>query len=395
MADSKQLLADRILFNECFKQNALPNLLTGDAPTMIDAYDGKKQTSPKAPVVMINDLAVNHGNQVSVTIVHDLVEKPSMGIEKRDGYEEDVSTGTFDMRIDQYHKSVKIELMMEQQKVGYNRKKLGRPLLVTYHGKVADELCIYHLCGARGTYAGVDRIIPTDADADYTKIIVNPLTAPTFDRKFYCGSATGISSGTAITTADTFSTTDVRTFKEAIELMPHPLQPVSMAGEEALYLGFITPKMWSSYEASSTDFQTQVANAKSRVSGWNHPLFQGDMFVKDGILFKKYNKPVGWQEGENIMVAADDDAATESAEAVPAGVTVERGFILGAQALAMAYGSVLPGGKGNFKMDGELYNQNALWRQWIDWVNGLAKIRFADSAGRVNDYGVIAFDAAV
>jgi len=294
--------------------------------------------------------------------------------------------------------------MIEQQKVGFNRKKLGRPLLTKYHGQVADEICVYHLCGARGTYATVDRIIPLASDPEFAEILVNPITAPTFDRKMYSGSAESIDGsdgGTAMIAGDNFSASDTRKFKQAIELMPHPPEPVSMGGIDggqgcdALYLGFVTPKMWSDYEAGSTDFQTMVSNASKRTQGFSHPLFKGEMFMKDNILFKKYNKPVGWLTGEDMMVCTDSDAATEAAQTVPAGFNVERGFILGGQALAMAYGSVLPGGMGNFKVDGELFNQKAWWRQWMDWLNGLAKIRFEDSSGRMNDYGVIAFDAAV
>lgn len=395
MADSKQVLADRIIFDECFKQHALPNMLTADAPTMIKAYDGKKQTPPTAPVVMINDLSKNHGNQVYSTIIHDLNEKPSMGISKREGYEEDITTANFPVKIDQYHKSVKVSLMMEQQKVGYNRKKLGRPLLTRYHGQLLDEICVYVACGARGTYDGDDRLVPVASDADFDAIMVNPVTAPTYERKMYAGAATGISSGTAITTSDTFDVASVRKFKESIELMANPPKPVSMAGEDHLYIGFITPKMWTDYETASDDFQTQISNAIKRTSGFTHPLFKGEMFVKDDILFKKYNKPVGWQEGETVKVCANDNAATEADETVPAGVTVERGFILGGQAIALAYGNVLPGGKGNFKMDGELFDMNAWWRQWMDWIMGMAKVRFANSFGKINDYGIIAFDAAV
>jgi len=404
MPDSKQYLADRIIFSECHKQHSLPNLLTASAPTMIDARDGKVQTPPTAPVVQINDLSKSHGNLVSVTIIHKLSGKPSMGIEKRDGYEEDVSSARFEMRIDQCHKAVRVPLMMEQQKVGYNLKKLGRPLLTEYHGDLTDEVAVNLLAGARGTYVSSDRILPLASDADYAKIMVNPVTAPTFDRKFYCGSASSISGAdglTAITANDTFGPDDTRKFKEAIELMPHPLQPVSLGasdtqpGTDPMYLAFITPKMWSNFESAATDFQLQVANALKRTNGFNHPLFKGEMFMKDNILFKRYNKPIGWQAGESIKVCADDDAATENNQTVPNGVTVERGIILGGQALAMAYGSVLPGGFGNFLMDGELYNQKAWWRQWMDWIMGLAKIRFADSAGRINDYGVCAFDAAV
>jgi len=170
MPDSKQYLADKIIFSECHKQHSLPNLLTASAPSLIEARDGKVQTPPTAPVVQINDLTATHGNQVSVTIIHDLSGKPSIGIEKRDGFEEDVSTARFEMRIDQCHKAVKVPLMIEQQKVGYNLKKLGRPLLTKYHGNLTDEIAVNHLAGARGTYVSSDRILPLASDPDYAPI---------------------------------------------------------------------------------------------------------------------------------------------------------------------------------------------------------------------------------
>ena len=106
MANSRQVLADRIVFGECQKQHSLPNLLTADAPTMINARDGKRQTPPTAPVVQINDLTKTHGNQVNVSVIHDLSEAPQVGLEDRDGYEEDITTSNFKMIIDQIHKSI-------------------------------------------------------------------------------------------------------------------------------------------------------------------------------------------------------------------------------------------------------------------------------------------------
>ena len=401
---TNQRLADKIIFSECHRQHSLPNLLTKGTDTMIEAYDGKKQTAADAPVVMVNDLAKTHGNNVSVTIIHNLSQKPSMGIKKRDGYEESITEANFELRIDQYHHSVKTPLMMEQQKVGYNKMELGRPLLTTYHGDLTDEVCLIHLAGARGTYDEVDRIVPLETDADFAEIMVNPVTPPTFDRKGYCGGAESIDGTgglTAMDANDIFTVTDCRKFKEAFETMPNPPKPVSLGstidkmGTDPLYLGLITPKMWTTYEQNSTEFQTQVSNALKATSGFNHPLFKGDMFLKDNILWKKYTKVIGWQPGDTIKVCGADDAASVHDETVPAGFNVERGIILGGQALAMAYGSVLPGGMANFLMDGEKFDQNAWWRQWMDWIMGLAKIRFKDKRGRLNDYGVFAFDAAV
>jgi len=399
---TKQQLTDALIFGECQRQRSLPNLLTAGGPRDLETYKAKGsiQTEATAPVVQVDALTKTHGTDVSVTVVHELSKQPRMGTEDRDGHEEDITSADFNMKVDQYHHATRVKLMIHQQEKGYDQKSLGTKLLAPYHGKLCDELMLLHAGGARGTYVADDRILPL-VGADLNKIAVNPVTAPTFGRKLYCGAADSIdgSSGTtALTSADKFSPADTRKFKEHFEMMAHPPKPVRLgAGEKTdgvdpVYFGVVTPKMWTAFE-NNPAFQTLIANALNRTKGFKHPLFEGDMFMKDNIIFKKYYQPIGWKAGEAIAVCADDNAATESDQTAP--VDIERGIIFGGQAIALAHGSVLPGGMGMFQLDGEYAQKKSRWDQWIDWVMGLAKIRFADSNGKLEDKGIVVFDSAV
>jgi hypothetical protein len=407
---SRQKISDAVIFGEACKKNALPLLLSHSPKNMLKAYDGKKQTPASAPVVVVNDLAKTHGTTVSVTIIHDTEQMGSTGIDKR-GLEhaENISTASMEITVQQQHKSVKDALMIHQQAVGYDKKKVLRPALAKYHAKFIDEDFLYKICGARGTGLPQTngRIWPLESDASFNNYAVEALQPPTFLRKGYCGSAKSIDATdglTAITTADVFKPADVRKFKQDIELMSHPLEPVRMApseksdGTTPMYMGFITPQQWTTFESNATDFEKLVANAIKRTRNFNHPLFEGDFFMKNNILFRKYEKPVRWSEGDTIKVSQNQNNPDPAEQTVPAGVSVERGFILGGQALAMAYASVLPSGtSGNFKYNQKLDDATleAWVIAWIDWVAGCKKVRFPDANGRIEDYGVYAFDSAV
>lgn len=408
---SRQRISDAVIFGESCKKNALPLLLTHSPKNMLKAHDGKKQTPATAPVVIVNDLAKAHGTSVSVTIVHDVEEMGGTGIEKR-GLEhaENISTASMNIQIQQQHKAVKDSLMIHQQAVGYDKKKVLRPACAKYHAKFIDEDFLYKICGARGTGLPQTngRIWPLDTDSSFNEYAVEALQPPTFKRKGYSGSARSIDASdglTAITAADVFKPADIRRFKQDIELMSHPLEPVRMAptegsddGTTPMYMGFITPQQWTTFETNAPDFEKMVSNALKRTKNFNHPLFEGDYFMKNNILFRKYEKPVRWSAGDTIHVSQDQNAPAPAAQTVPAGVNVERGFILGGQALAMAYGSILPDGtSGNFKYKQKLDESTleAWVIAWIDWAAGCKKVRFPDANGRIEDYGVYVFDSAV
>lgn len=410
LVSSKQQVSDAVIFGEANKKNALPLLLSHSPKNMLRAYDGKKQTSASAPVVIVNDLAKTHGTSVSVTIIHDTERMGSTGVEKR-GLEhaENISTASMNIHIQQQHKSVKDALMIHQQAVGYDKKKVLRPACSKYHAKFIDEDFLYKICGARGTGLPQTngRIWPLESDSSFIEYAVEALEPPTFLRKGYSGSAKSIDGAdglTAITASDVFKPGDIRKFKQDIELMSHPLEPVRMAptkesdGTTAMYMGFITPQQWTTFESNAPNFDGLVSNALKRTKNFNHPLFEGEFFMKNNILFRKYEKPVRWSAGDTINVSQDQNLPAPAAQTVPDGVNVERGFILGGQALAMAYGSVLPSGtSGNFEYNQKLDESTlGAWIvAWIDWVAGSKKVRFPDMNGRIEDYGVYAFDSAV
>jgi len=74
-------------------------------------------------------------------------------------------------------------------------------------------------------------------------------------------------------------------------------------------------------------------------------------------------------------------------------LTVDRAILVGAQALASAYGNT---GQGSFfgyheeKTDHENTTEIS-----VRWIQGISKVRFANAAGRVNDDGVMVLDTAI
>ena len=72
---------------------------------------------------------------------------------------------------------------------------------------------------------------------------------------------------------------------------------------------------------------------------------------------------------------------------------VDRGILLGGQALANAYGSGEWGSP--FSLHTEKTDHENTTETSIRWINGLKKIRFRQKDGYVQDFGTIAVDTAV
>lgn len=413
---STQVLADRIIFQGVERQRSLPMLLTANPENIFNGHDGKRQTIPEAPVVMVNDLAAGsglasaHGTKVSMTLIHELTEVGGTEIKDRGlEYAEQATDAKMEIEIANHHKSTKQSLKDYQQAVGYDRTKLLRPLLERYHAKITEEHFLYKIMGARGTrYEKGVHLLPVSGQK-LTDELVTPLRPPTFRSKMYAGNAKSIDASdglTAITANDVLKYSDIGRVREAIDMRSQPMQPIKLdssdkwQNSDPFWVWYITPKQWTTLQASMlTDGYNQlVANALARTNGFNHPLFMGEMLFAEGILIKKYFKPVGWSAGQSIPVSQDQNLPDPQAQVVPSGVIVERSFLLGGKALGFAYGNAVKNGwKGNFDYS-EKDDEATLgaWRiAWMDAMYNLEKITFASETGRVEDRGVHVIDTAV
>ncbi|EHD9191488.1 N4-gp56 family major capsid protein [Salmonella enterica] len=386
------------LFTTANRNRSMVNILTeqGEAPQAVSPdRKSTKQTSAGAPVVRITDLNKARGDEVSFSIMHKLSKLPTMGDERIEGRGEDLSRADFSLRIDQGRHLVDAGGRMSQQRTKFNLITSARTLLGTYFNDLQDQCAVIHLAGARGDFMADDVIVPLDSHRDFKDIMINDVMPPTHNRHFFGGDATSLE---AVDSSDVFTLGLVDNMALYIDEMAHPLQPVRLKGDELYgedpyYVLYVTPRQWNDWYTSTSgkDWNQMMVRAVNRSKGFSHPLFKGECAMWRNILVRKYaGIPIRFYTGSKVWVSNNDLTATT--KQVEVKTNIDRAMLLGAQALANAYGQR---NGGHFNLVQKKTDMDNRTEIAIDWINGLKKIRFADKNGKINDHGVIAVDTAV
>lgn len=384
------------LFTSANRSQSLVNMLTEEAPKGVKINDGK-QTHHGAPVVRITDLAKGAGDEVDMQLFHQLSGRPTMGDKKLAGRLENMSFADFSLKISQTRHGVDAGGKMSQKRTKHDLIKTARALLADgYYGRLVDQRGFAQLAGARGDYSATDIILPLADDPEFAEIMINPLTAPTYERHFFGGDATSFE---AIDAADRFNLGCVDNMSLLLAEMANPIQPIRMvadpSGGEPLYVLYVTPRQWHDFYTSSSgkDWQAMLASAMERSKGWNHPIFRGEGAMWRGILVKQYKgMPIRFNQGSTVKVCAANSTTGAEVDKV-AGTLIDRAVLLGGQALANAFGSGEQGG--SFGMHQEPADHGNSNEISIRWVSGLQKIRFKQRNGNIQDHGCMALDTAV
>ncbi|EGZ4068459.1 N4-gp56 family major capsid protein, partial [Salmonella enterica subsp. enterica serovar Lexington] len=354
-----------------------------------------KQTSAGAPVVRITDLKKERGDEVSFSIMHKLSKLPTMGDQRIEGRGEDLSRADFSLRIDQGRHLVDAGGRMSQQRTKFNLVSSARTLLGTYFNDLQDQCAVVHLAGARGDFMADDVIVPLASHRDFKEIMINDVMPPTHDRHFFGGDATSLE---AVDPSDVFTLSLVDNMALFIDEMAHPLQPIRMKGDELYgedpyYVLYVTPRQWNDWYTSTSgkDWNQMMVRAVNRSKGFNHPLFKGECAMWRNILVRKYaGMPIRFYTGSRVWISNNNLAATT--QQIEVKTNIDRAMLLGAQALANAYGQK---DGGHFNLVQKKTDMDNRTEIAINWINGLKKIRFEDKTGRMQDHGVIAVDTAV
>ncbi|MFR9719875.1 DUF4043 family protein [Aeromonas diversa] len=384
------------LFTEANRANSMVNMLTEEAPKGVK-INGGKQTSHGAPVVRITDLTKQAGTEVDMQIFHQLSGRPTMGDKKIAGRLESLSQGDFSLIINQTRHGVDAGGKMSQKRTRHDLRQVARTLLADgYYGRLTDQRGMIQLAGARGDHMATDIIVPLADDPEFADIMINKVTAPTYDRHFFGGDATSFE---AIDAADRFNLGCVDRLSLFIDEMVNPIQPIRLAsdpsGGEPLYLLQVTPRQWNDFYTSSSgkDWQAMLASAIERGKGWSHPLFRGQGAMWRNILVKPYKgMPIRFNQGSTVKVCAANSATGVEVDKT-AGTLIDRAVLLGGQALANAFGSGEQGS--SFGMHEEKTDHGNATELSIGWTSGLQKIRFKQKNGYVQDHGCMVLDTAV
>ncbi|EBV6971430.1 N4-gp56 family major capsid protein [Salmonella enterica subsp. enterica serovar Fann] len=386
------------LFTAANRKRSMVNILTEqqEAPKAVSPdKKNTKQTSAGAPVVRITDLKKERGDEVSFSIMHKLSKLPTMGDQRIEGRGEDLSRADFSLRIDQGRHLVDAGGRMSQQRTKFNLVSSARTLLGTYFNDLQDQCAVVHLAGARGDFMADDVIVPLASHRDFKEIMINDVMPPTHDRHFFGGDATSLE---AVDPSDVFTLSLVDNMALFIDEMAHPLQPIRMKGDELYgedpyYVLYVTPRQWNDWYTSTSgkDWNQMMVRAVNRSKGFNHPLFKGECAMWRNILVRKYaGMPIRFYTGSRVWISNNNLAATT--QQIEVKTNIDRAMLLGAQALANAYGQK---DGGHFNLVQKKTDMDNRTEIAINWINGLKKIRFEDKTGRMQDHGVIAVDTAV
>lgn len=413
------------LFAITQRQNGFMKNMTGAAPKQADSEKKLKgQSSPDMPVVRVTDLSKTQGDQVTMELFNVIGGKVLVGDVNAEGKGEKLSWSSLTSRIDLLTKVVDAGGKMSQQRTVHQLRGLAMANLVGYFPRLEDQQTLVHLAGDRGDQAGVDWVVPQRfstgstnvADADFDGIMVNPVLAPTFNRHFVVNAAALTPGGQqlgSIASTDVLKLSHLDLLRAIIDDSEVPLQPVRIAddpaaADEPMWVLLLPPRDYAQLLADATAsnniraFQQAAWNRASY--GSKHPLFRGEVGMWNGILVKKMTRSIRWLPGSNtkIVTSANRLTATETNQTVNAGLgagkAVERGILLGAQALANVYGRNQ--GSDHFASYNErLYNFERNYEAMGEVMNGKAKVRFSipDGLGNVEptDLGAMVIDSAV
>src|SRR5690348_2835596 len=392
--------------------SALENLVGPVEPSAtMEKFAG--QTQPGMPLVRIDNLMKAAGEVVSLDLVDTVGGEPLMGDVNREGKGSTLSFSSMEIKIDLSSKVIDAGGSMSQQRTKHQLREIALAQLSGYFPRLDAQETLVHLAGARGSQTGSDWTVPLQSASNFSAIMVNPVKAPTYNRHFVVNGANLTSGGQqlgSIVSTDALRLSHLDLLRKRLDDMDQPLQSVKLAGDRAaqtskMWVFLATPNQYSLLltEGSLRAFQQNAVN-RAAYMDVRHPLFAGEVGMWNGILVIKNERAIRFlpSDSTKIVTSANAMTATETDQqinpALTAGFAVERGLLLGAQALGIAYGKTKVSGM-QYGWKEHWYNFESNLEVMGEKVCGHAKIRMSIDDGTGSkvptDFGVIAVDSAV
>lgn len=391
------------LFTRVQQAPGFMNLLSGEMPSDGSfAEKTKGQTSPDYPIVKTGDLAKGAGDTISVDLFNILQGKPVMGDKRIEGRMMPLTYSSMDVSINQIRGGADSGGRMTQKRTVHNLRKVSMMGLQAWMQRLEDQTSLVHLAGSRGYQQTSDWVVPLQSDSDFSEIMINPIKAPTKNRYFAANDATGpdtIGSNDALTLQDIDRI--IAQLKESPVIMQSiRIKDDEQAWNDPLWCMFVTERQWLYLQSrtSQTQWRLAVQNAYERKSpGMKHPLFNSMKSIMwGGMLIRPLSRyAIRFTAGSSVIVdtgGSDGKTYTESTVNVSATTDndVDRAIIVGAQALAKAYG------KSNSDYFYDWSEKEVDHGNSIETVaaqmNGCAKIRFKIDESDT-DFGVAVVDS--
>lgn len=389
------------LFSRVQQAPGFMNLLSGPMPKEGEfGAKAKGQTGSGYPIVKTGDLAKGAGDAISIDLFNILQGKPTMGDKKIAGRMMGLTNSSMDVRINQTRGGVDSGGRMTQKRTVHDLRKISMTGLQAWMTRLEDQISLVHLAGARGFQQTTDWVVPLASDPEFGDIMINTVKAPTKNRQYYANDATTPSD---IGTNDALTLQDVSRIVSSLQESVVPLQTINIDSDEAAWNGqlwcmFVTERQWL-YLKSRTG-QTQWNEAvkyaferKNAQGKGKHPLFDTmETIMWEGMLIKRMHRyACRFTAGSPVIVdTGGTDGGTYTESTVTAAVDTDRAIILGAQALAKAYG--MSGSDYYYDWSEEKVDHGNSVETVASMMGGSAKVRFRiDNVD--TDHGVAVIDS--
>jgi len=402
------------VFHTCSQRNTQMRHLTGSMPKVDSAVAAAKgrQSKTSMPIVRADNLTKNKGDEITFHLDNPIGGYPIMGSEYAEGKGIGMSYSEDKLRVNQARFPIDMGNTMTQIRDPFDRRRLARPKAQKLMTQYMDQSIQVHLAGARGFHDHkIEWSVPVSTHPKFAEIMVNKVKAPSRNRHLVAGAGAvaelkNNAGELVISTTDTLSMDVLDSVRQWGDSIPLPPPPVEFDNDQAatdspIRVFLASPAQYSSF---STDpaFRAFQANAQARARlAKDHPLFLGDAGLWNGILILKNPKPIRFYAGDEIKYCASYESETESGVLVPASFgdkfAVDRGLLLGGQALAMAFGASEHSGIPFFWSE-EKGDHGDKLEILIGAILGMSKIRFLVDHGdhkEITDHGVTVLDTAV
>ena len=387
------------LFTRVQHSPGFMNLISGEMPKEGSfAAKTKGQTSPDYPIVKAGDLDKGAGDTVSIDLFNILQGKPVMGDKRIEGRMMQLTYSSMDVRIDQVRGGADSGGRMTQKRTVHNLRNISMAGLQAWMQRLEDQTALVHLAGARGSQQTSDWVVPLQSDGDFGEIMVNTVKAPTKNRYFAANDAT---TPADIGTNDALTLQDIDRIVAQLRESPVVMQSVKIKGDDRawndpLWVMFVTERQWLYLQSrtSQTTWRQAVQYAFERKSsGLKHPLFDAyETIMWNGVLIKRMNRyAIRFAAGDNVVTdTGGADGLTYTESTVQTAQPVDRAVIVGAQALAKAYGKSASDYFYDWS-EKEVDHGNSIETVAAS-MTGSAKIRFKID-GADTDFGVAVVDS--
>lgn len=302
------------------------------------------------------DLTKKPGDAVTFALVNKLTQSATTGSNTLEGNEEDLTSRSFKLTIDQYRHAVKVPVF-ENQKSAIDLRNAAKTQLMNWEMEFSRDKVITAL----GSINGVAYASASEAQKD-------AWLADNSDRVLFGAAKSNNSSNDHSASLANIDNTNDKLTPGAMSLMKRmaktanpkirPIRPRDIKGMQSDFYMLFAPSLMVRDLANNSTFQQ--ANREARVRGKDNPLFVGADYVYENILVI---------EVEDIGVISGAGAG---------GIDVAPCYLCGAQAIGMAWGKRPETVEEMFDYKDK---QGIAIRQWME----IEKMRFGSGSGDTDD----------